>query len=270
MRDVAGSPSAARSVVRSVLAERLGRGRRAAVLALTGVMVTAGIVMGTIPSGNIIDACYTRSGGSLRVIDASVTKCGKSETSLAWNVQGPKGERGDLGPAGPAGPAGPVGAPGPAGPAGPVGPAGVSGPIGPAGPSVLANVTYVASHNFAGPNYERVLTKTLPQGMYAFMATVELSGAVNASATGADPWEHSVRCELRDGTTVLGGAGQSSTNPGGSDPMAFGLTQTLSMNGTRAVGSSGAEISIWCFNAGSTEGTLHGAQLMTLKIAGSF
>ena len=36
----------------------------------------------------MIDACYSKSGGALRVIDGTVTKCGKSETSLAWNVQG--------------------------------------------------------------------------------------------------------------------------------------------------------------------------------------
>ena len=37
--------------------------------------------------------------GSLRVIDASVTKCGSKETALAWNVQGPAGPQGPQGAA---------------------------------------------------------------------------------------------------------------------------------------------------------------------------
>jgi hypothetical protein len=135
---------------------------------------------------------------------------------------------------------------------------------------VAANVTYVPSHDFVGPNLEKVLSKNLAEGTYAFAATIELEGNVDSSPTGADLWEHEVACELRDGSTVLGGARQTIVNPGGSDPSAFGTEQTLSLNGTRIVGSAGTEISIWCLNAGSTHGTLNGAQLMTLKIAGFF
>lgn len=102
---------------------------------LTGLGLLAGttlasavIVHATIPSNNVISACYSRSGGALRVIDDSVTKCKAGETSLAWNVQGvqgpagPQGLTGSAGPAGPTGPTGPEGDPGPAGPAGPAGP----------------------------------------------------------------------------------------------------------------------------------------------------
>ena len=80
----------------------LASGAAALLMAVTSI----GIAYATIPTNNVIDACYTRSGGSLRVIDATVTKCGKTETSLAWNVQGPAGPQGAVGPAGPAGPAG--------------------------------------------------------------------------------------------------------------------------------------------------------------------
>jgi len=37
------------------------------------------------------------------VIDANVTNCKSSETSLDWNVQGPTGQRGPTGPSGPQG-----------------------------------------------------------------------------------------------------------------------------------------------------------------------
>ena len=92
--------------VGAFMAERLGRGRRATAAALMAAITVAGIASATIPNGGVINGCYTRSGGSLRVIDASVTKCGKSETSLSWNVEGPAGPQGEQGPIGPTGPAG--------------------------------------------------------------------------------------------------------------------------------------------------------------------
>lgn len=251
----------------TVISERLGRVRRASVLALTAAMVTAGLVSATIPSANVINACYTKSGGGLRVIDASITSCGKNETSLAWNVQGPAGPTGATGATGPQGPAGPTGATGPAGPAGPVGPAGPAGPAGAAGPSVLANVTYVPSHTFAGPGYEQILTKSLSEGMYSFTATVELV----ANYVGSDT-TFSGRCELRDGSTVLGGTGFDVHVDGHPDtfPPPENAVQTLALTGTRLVPAAGSTISIWCSNTGSPQGTMNGAQLMTLKIAGSF
>jgi hypothetical protein len=78
----------------------------AALLALVG-----GVAYATIPdSEGVVHACYSKSGGGLRVIDATVVGCKASETSLTWNQQGP---------AGPEGPAGQIGPPGPAGPPGP-------------------------------------------------------------------------------------------------------------------------------------------------------
>ncbi len=66
-------------------------------------VLTGGTAYATIPSGNVLSACYFKSGGRVRVIDASVTGCKSGETSLAWNVQGPAGADGPQGPAGPAG-----------------------------------------------------------------------------------------------------------------------------------------------------------------------
>jgi hypothetical protein len=59
------------------------------------------------------------------------TRCRRSETALAWNLQGAAGP---LGPQGPPGPAGKDGASGPRGPAGAAGLQGIPGPPGPAGP----------------------------------------------------------------------------------------------------------------------------------------
>ena len=218
-----------------------------------------GIAYATIPSDNVIDACYSKSGGSLRVIDGTVTKCGKSETSLAWNVQGVKGEPGATGPEGPAGPQGETGPVGPTGPAGPQGATGATGAVGPAGPSVLENITYVASHQFAGPDFEKILTKDLAAGTYVFIATVRMRAS----------WAFNGRfeCELRDGGIVLGAALSDHVSNSQDD---FLRTETLTFQGTRAIPQSGSEVSIWCLNDGSADGDMDGAQLLTLKIAGSF
>jgi len=85
---------------------------------LVGAVVAAGLAgtaYATIPGGDgVIHGCYTKSGGTLRVIDASVTKCKSTETSLDWSQrglpgpQGPQGEQGEPGEPGPPGPAGAI------------------------------------------------------------------------------------------------------------------------------------------------------------------
>lgn len=93
---------------------------------------TATVALASIPSADgTITGCYTKSSGTLRIIDPAATKCGTNETTISWNQKGPKGDTGATGPAGPAGPTGPAG---PAGPAGPKGDTGATGPTGPAGP----------------------------------------------------------------------------------------------------------------------------------------
>jgi collagen triple helix repeat protein len=114
----------------------------ATVLAVT---VGAGIAYASIPSTNgVINGCYEKRTGILRVIDSDAGKtCLSFETPISWNQQGPKGEAGPAGPAGPKGDAGSRGEngaagqkgdPGDQGPAGATGADGAAGPIGPAGP----------------------------------------------------------------------------------------------------------------------------------------
>ena len=99
--------------------KRLTRGRAIAAAAVCGALAVAGgVAYATIPTDGVISGCYMKSGGALRVIDATTGKCSARETSLNWNVQGATG------PQGPAGAQGPQGADGATGPAGP---AGVSG-----------------------------------------------------------------------------------------------------------------------------------------------
>lgn len=80
-------------------------GRNAFVLGV--LALAAGIAYASIPdSSGTIYACYTKSGGALRVIDASVTNCKQGEQLLSWNVQGVPGPQGPQGPQGPPGPQG--------------------------------------------------------------------------------------------------------------------------------------------------------------------
>src|SRR6266540_4279280 len=140
----------------------LKRGRWFLLGAVVGAALAGGAVtLAAIPdSGGVINGCYQKNVGNLRVIDPSAgDSCRPSEIALSWSQtgpqgppgpQGPKGDTGATGatgPAGPAGPAGPkgdtgaTGATGPAGPAGPPGPkgdtgaTGATGPAGPAGPA---------------------------------------------------------------------------------------------------------------------------------------
>src|SRR5919205_1210267 len=109
-----------------------GLGRRGVALlaAFAALVIGGSVAYATIPNNGVINACYSRSGGALRVIDATTGTCSSKETSLAWNVQGPPGPQG---PQGPQGAQGAQGAPGPQGPKGDPGAVGATGPTGQVG-----------------------------------------------------------------------------------------------------------------------------------------
>ena len=246
---------------------RVRRARGASVIAASALIAVAGIASATIPSNNVIDACYTKSGGNLRVIDGTVTKCGKSETALAWNVQGIKGDTGATGatgatgPQGPAGPQGEPGAQGATGPQGPAGDTGATGPVGPAGAAGSAvRWTYDPGHTFAGQDMEKMLEVSLGEGTYAF------NGVVNLRGTWEDLPDTNVafRCELRAGSTVIGGSASRLY----SDILSVGVA--LPLNGVRVVPAGGESVSIWCANSNSDTGFSDGAQLITIKVGGEF
>jgi hypothetical protein len=170
------------------------RKRSVRLLVLTGVLlgVGSGVAIATIPNGDVINACYSKSGGALRVIDLSVTNCKGGETSLSWDTSGQPGPQGPQGPAGPAGPAGPTGTTGPQGPAGqqgPQGPQGTQGPQGPAGPSGLDGYEVVTASASSGSSNLAIADATCPNGKKGLGGGAAIFGTINSggAADGTGP-----------------------------------------------------------------------------------
>jgi hypothetical protein len=201
--------------------------------ALGAAILVAGAAYATIPDNNgVIHACYAKSGGTIRVIDSSVTNCkASSETSLSWNRQGP------VGPAGPAGPVGATGATGPAGPAGPAGVAGPAGPAGPAGAPGVSTVTFAIMDpnqgSVNGNTFSEIVSKQLPAGVWAAVATANFNGVPLATEQIAD-----ATCQLRHGPIVIGYATDRRVIPSG-DPVS---RRSLTMNGAAQLPAGGGEV----------------------------
>ena len=69
--------------------------------AVAAFAVAGGIAWAAIPgAGGVINGCYQKNEGQLRVIDPGAESCRSSEVAIAWNQQGVKGEKGDKGEAG--------------------------------------------------------------------------------------------------------------------------------------------------------------------------
>jgi hypothetical protein len=82
-------------------------------LATTALLaLAAGMAYAAIPDSNgVVQACYQKVNGQLRVIDTSKGgSCNASETALSWNQTGPPGAKGTTGAKGATGPPGPAGA----------------------------------------------------------------------------------------------------------------------------------------------------------------
>ena len=109
---------------------------------VTALLAGGAAIYGSIPGASgVITACYKKSGGALRVIDAARDRCDpNNEVALEWNQIGPQGPAGPIGPQGPAGPQGPQGFQGVPGPQGPVGPQGPAGPPGAGGPLAIMKI----------------------------------------------------------------------------------------------------------------------------------
>jgi hypothetical protein len=116
--------------------------------AVVGAIFAGGAAFAAIPdSSGVINGCYQKNVGNLRVIDSSAgDSCRPSEIGISWSQTGPQGPPGPQGVQGPKGDTGATGATGATGPVGPVGPAGAkgdtgatgatgaTGPVGPVGP----------------------------------------------------------------------------------------------------------------------------------------
>src|SRR5262245_22551418 len=162
-----------------------------AAVAATGV-VCAGLAFASIPdAAGVIHGCYQQINGQLRVIDTGTTTCGPSETSLHWNVTGPRGPQGIPGPVGPTGPAGPQG------PSGPTGAMGPTGPTGPAGVGASrANFIGRLDGTVSNTAFSVVLQKTVPAGNWLFFATI--SGIGPAPMQERDSF--TTQCFMQDGS----------------------------------------------------------------------
>lgn len=223
------------------------------VLSALGVLLLGMIGYASIPSENgVIFACYKKSGGTLRVIDRSVTNCTKDETLISWNQQGPQGPMGPQGLQGEQGPAGPTG------PQGPEGPQGLTGPPGPQGISTatfaLANATILV-----GSQFTHVFSKSLPPGNWVVVATA----GVSDDSAGSEELKGGA-CELRNGSISIGRAGWS-----GFVHEDWGWGGTLSMNGGAALPEGGV-ISLWCRGSFDHGARISDAQMMFLQVGGFF
>jgi hypothetical protein len=88
------------------------RGVRMLLAATAMLAGAAGVALATIPgSTGVINGCYEKRTGILRVIDAEAGKtCLSFETPISWNQRGLKGDPGATGARGERGPAGPASA----------------------------------------------------------------------------------------------------------------------------------------------------------------
>src|SRR3954452_23467193 len=112
----------------------LSRGTKLLLVVVLGAAVfgVVSAVQAAIPnSTGVINGCYQKNVGNLRVIDPSAgDSCRPSEIGISWSQTGPQGPQGIPGPQGPQGlpgPKGDTGATGATGPAGSTGPKGDTG-----------------------------------------------------------------------------------------------------------------------------------------------
>ena len=222
------------------------------------IFVLAMIAYASIPdSGGVYYGCFKKSGGSLRVIDRSVTNCTKDETLISWNQTGPQGPAGLMGPQGPqgqtglAGPAGPAGAQGPAGPAGPQGQAGTGG-------SPPAAFAYSPSTPLQAA-YTQIVSKNLPAGNWAVVATATFVTFAPSDSVR----DVSSNCELRSGSTVIGGSGEFDHAVAGS------YDRSISMNGIAQLPEGGA-VSVWCIQPDQPTTSYASAQTVLFQVGSIF
>jgi hypothetical protein len=105
----------------------------------------------------------------------------------------------------------------------------------------------------------RVLSRSLPAGNWALVATANIANA--GPFDGGDAiW--TAQCELRNGASVIGSALDRRVVPEDDD-----VLQSLSMNGGAAIPAGSGEISLWCAAQGAP--SVEQAQIMILQV-GSF
>lgn len=223
---------------------RLVAGAVAAAIALT-----ASVAFAAIPSGGVISGCYTRSGGTLRVVDSSTTACRSGETAIQWNQTGPAGPQGLVGPAGPLGPQGPDGAqgiPGQAGAAGPMGPQGVMGAAGPPGPGTEAFIGRNDTLTKINEPGTTLVALDLPAGQYAIFGKAAIQNEDLDNPNLGD-------CRLSTGETTTVSLGALFDG---------GWRQSVSVQDLLTLSAAG-RVSLLCV---TPKGAARGAKLTAIKV----
>lgn len=213
-----------------------------------------------IPSGNVIDSCYQKSNGMLRVLDPATDECRPSERALAWNVQGPIGNKGEKGEKGDTGAPGSQGLQGPAGPQGAQGPQGAAGQAGPPGPAGISNADFDGGSGAVGANEVLILQDTVPPGSWVFLVS---------GVAGANDEDSSIigSCDLRaaEGDDL---GPFSHTSFGETDPAEdFNVTWPFSINAGTFVASGTKTIQLWCRFLEGVNGFVE-AQMLTMQVGG--
>jgi hypothetical protein len=184
------------------------------------------------------------AGGALtRVSISSAPTCSDGQTAVSWNQIGP---------------------PGPTGPTGPQGPTGATGPAGPTGARRRRHIA--RDVRFRQSAWGRVARQ---QRVSQDRARWQLGGRRDCQHNRVQrdlrP-EHDVNadanCELRSGSTVMGGATDRRTIPETDT-----VKRTLSMNGGAAL-PAGGEISLRCRSQDSQNERVDDAQLMITQVGG--
>jgi hypothetical protein len=143
--------------------------RSGLVTAVVGVTVVAGFgfAWAQIPDANgTIHACYTKSGGNLRIIDSGQA-CGSKETSLTWNQAGVQGLKGDPGATGATGAPGPQGIPG------------IPGAPGPSDVYQAHELAVQFDHRISQSFWDASVSVSVPSGSYSIAATASLNPGNN-------------------------------------------------------------------------------------------
>jgi Collagen triple helix repeat (20 copies) len=204
-------------------------GRRLALVAIVALAAT-GVAYAAIPGANgVINGCYEKRIGILRVIDAGAGKtCTSLETPISWNQQGPKG---DIGPQGPEGPQGPPGVQGETGTQGPKGDKGDPGPSD--GVAKLGN-----DASLAPGQTQTIVSADLSAGKWIVTAG---STAMNIHHT-----RTLTSCSIRiDGQRVALGAAAL-------DPAGGADRQVMTLSGGKGISSAGTADLVCFTSAGAS------------------
>jgi hypothetical protein len=103
----------------------------------------------------------------------------------------------------------------------------------------------------------KVLSKNIPAGSWALVATVNLGSSVPFDGDAI----RIIRCELHNGAAIIGSAADRRVIPDDDSVLV-----SLSMNGGAAVPAGGGEVSLWC--ASQVGAQVQQAQMMIMQVGG--